>query len=55
MTLKFAAKSHRYWCDGKPIQGVTTLLKGGLPKDALMYWSAKMVAEYVADRPDDVE
>ena len=54
-TLKFNAKSHRYWLDGKPIPGVTTLLGKGLPKPALPYWSAKTVAEYVIDNPDGVE
>ena len=54
-TLKFNAKAHRYWLDGKPIPGVTTLLGKGLPKPALPYWSAKSVAEYVIDNPDAVE
>lgn len=53
-SLKFTDKTHRYYLDGRPIPGVTTLLKG-LPKPALVYWSAKCVAEYVADRPDAVE
>jgi hypothetical protein len=55
VTLKFNAKSHRYWLDGKPIPGVTTLLGKGLPKPALPYWSAKTVAEFVVDNPDQVE
>jgi hypothetical protein len=55
MSLKFNPKVHRYWLDGKPVQGVTTLLKGGLNNDALMYWSARTVAEYVADNSEDVE
>lgn len=55
MTLKFSEKAHRYWLDGKPIPGVTTLIGKGLPKDALMYWSAKMVAEYVTDNEAAVE
>lgn len=54
-TLKFSEKAHRYWLDGKPIPGVTTLLGKGLPKPALPYWAAKSVAEYVADEPDSVE
>lgn len=54
-TLKFNEKQHRYWLDGKPIPGVTTLLGKGLPKPALPYWSAKCVAEYVIDNPDGVE
>lgn len=54
-TLKFSERAHRYHLDGKPIPGVTTLLGKGLPKPALMYWSARTVAEYVADKPDAVE
>ena len=48
-SLRFAEASHRYWCDGKPITGVTTLLDKGLPKPALVRWAAKAAAEYVAD------
>jgi hypothetical protein len=55
MSLKFNAKAHRYWLDGKPIPGVTTLLGKGLPKPALPYWAAKCVAEYVIDNPEGVE
>ncbi|MBC7644232.1 MAG: hypothetical protein H7123_03830 [Thermoleophilia bacterium] len=54
MTLKFNAKSHRYYLDGKPIKGVTTLL-GSLNKPAIPYWAAKSVAEHVADHLDDLE
>jgi len=49
--LKFSAGNHRYWLDKKPVSGVTTLIKNGLPSPALMYWSAKMVAEWVAQHP----
>jgi hypothetical protein len=45
-------RGHRYKIDGVPADGVTTLIKNGLPKPALMYWSAKSVAEHVADIPD---
>lgn len=55
MTLKFSPTAHRYWLDGKPIPGVTTLIGKGLPKPALPYWAAKSVAEYVADNPEGVE
>jgi hypothetical protein len=55
VTLKFNAKAHRYWLDGKPIPGVTTLLGKGLPKPALPYWSAKSVAEFVVDNPEQVD
>ncbi|WP_372595604.1 hypothetical protein [Actinotalea sp.] len=55
MTLKFSERGHRYTLDGRPVPGVTTLLGKGLPKPALVYWSAKAVAEYVMDNPDGVE
>ncbi|MGH3447227.1 MAG: hypothetical protein ACRDP4_06350, partial [Nocardioidaceae bacterium] len=55
MSLVFYDKSHRYKLDGAWIPGVTTLIKGGLPASALMYWSARTVAEYVADNPDEID
>jgi hypothetical protein len=55
MTLKFSAGNHQYRLDGKYVPGVTTLIKNGLPKPALMYWSARSVAEFVADNREDVE
>lgn len=55
MTLKFTESTHRYYLDGKPIQGVTTLLKGGIPAPALTYWASRTVAEYVADNAEQVE
>lgn len=38
---------HRYYVDGKDYggRGVTTLLKDGFPKPALVYWSARCVAD----------
>ena len=54
-TLKFNARTHRYFLDSKPIPGVTTLIGKGLPKPALTYWSARCVAEYVIDNPEQVE
>lgn len=53
--LVFYPKSHRYKLDGAWVPGVTTLIGKGLPKPALPYWSAKMVAEWVADNPDLTE
>lgn len=53
--LVFYEKSHRYKLDGKWVPGVTTLIKGGLPAPALMYWSARSVAEWVADNAEDVD
>lgn len=55
MSLVFYQKSHRYRLDGSWVPGVTTLIKKGLPKPAMPYWSAKMVAEWVADNPDLTE
>lgn len=52
--LKFYPDSHRYRLDGQWVEGVTTLIKGGLPSPALMYWSARSVAEYVAANPERV-
>lgn len=52
--LKFNERAHRYWLDGRPIPGVTTLIGKGLPKPAIPYWAAKQVAEYVADNPEGV-
>jgi len=55
VSLQFYEKSHRYKIDGRWAPGVTTLIKGGLPAPALMYWSARSVAEYVADNEAGVE
>lgn len=52
--LKFIAGQHRYTLDGKWVPGVTTVV-GILDKPALVTWAATLVAEFVADRPDDVE
>lgn len=46
-----AGSGHRYTINGKPATGVTTALKA-LDKPALVYWSARTVAEYVADNID---
>lgn len=53
--LTFTPSTHKYRLDGKPVAGVTTLLGKGIPKPALVYWSAKTVAEWVADNPEGVE
>lgn len=56
MTLKRInyGRGHGYKIDGQKVDGVTTIIKDGLPKPALMYWSARTVAEYVADNLDQV-
>ena len=38
-------RGHGYFLDGDKVSGVTTLIKEGMPSPALMYWSARMVAE----------
>lgn len=43
-------RNHRYLLDGEPVDGVTTILKNGIPKPALIGWAARTIAEYVADR-----
>lgn len=55
MTLKFSPGNHQYWMDKKRVRGVTSLIKKGLPSEALMYWSARTVAEWVADNPGLVD
>jgi len=49
-----AGRGHWYKIDGQKVDGVTTLISQGLPKPALPYWSARTVAEYVADNLDAV-
>jgi len=49
-----SGRGHWYKIDGQRVDGVTTLIRDGLPKPALMYWSARTVAEYVADNLDVV-
>ncbi len=55
MPLTFAASTHLYRLDGRPVTGVTTLLGDGIPKKALMGWYARTVAEYVEDNPLEIE
>jgi hypothetical protein len=53
--LRFDPASHRDRRPGKWVDGVTTLIKGGVPAPALMYWSARTVAEYVAENREQVD
>lgn len=46
-----AGRGHYYKVDGKVAPGVTTALKT-LAQPGLMYWSARTVAEFVADHID---
>lgn len=52
--LKFSEAAHRYWLDGKPVPGVTTILKV-LDAPGLKKWAATSVAEFVADNRPTVE
>lgn len=52
MSLEFKESTHRYKLDGKPVTGVTTILNGGIPKPALVWWAGGVVAKFVAD-PDN--
>ena len=54
MTLTFSEKAHRYTLDGRPVPGVTTLIKKGLPAEAITYWATRTTAEYVCDHYDKV-
>lgn len=49
-----AGAGHWYKVDGEKYDGVTTLIKGGLPNPGLMTWAARTVAEHVADHIDAV-
>jgi RecB family exonuclease len=46
-------KNHSYSIDGVHAMGVTTAISRGMPKPALPYWSARTVAEHVADLDDE--
>lgn len=52
--LRFSPASHRYWLDGKPVPGVTSII-GVLDKPAIPKWAATQVATHVAENPAAVE
>lgn len=45
-----AGRGHWYKLEGDKVDGVTTVLRNGVPKPALVGWAARTIAEYVADR-----
>ncbi len=49
MSLTFNEASHRYRLDGRPVTGVTTILGGGIPKPALVWWAPGVTAKWVTD------
>lgn len=48
-------RGHSYRLDNRKVDGVTSIIKGGLPAPALTYWAANTVAQYVIDHFDEVE
>lgn len=52
--LKFYPDDHRYLLDGEPVDSVTTILKNSIPKESLIKWAAKSVAEWVAANEPEV-
>ncbi|OSM43491.1 hypothetical protein [Nesterenkonia sp. PF2B19] len=49
MSLEFNPENHRYRLDGRPVRGVTGLIAGGTPKDALIWWAATKAGEWAAE------
>lgn len=47
-------RGHSYWIDGVKVKGVTTLIGGGLPKPALVKWSANTAADCACDNWDEL-
>jgi hypothetical protein len=49
-------RNHSYTINDEKAYGVTTAISNGLPKPGLPYWSARVVAEIVADMdPDELD
>lgn len=48
--IQRAGNGHSYFLDGEKVPGVTTILGDGIPKKALIDWSAKMCAQFVVNR-----
>lgn len=47
-------KGHRYYLDGRPAPGVTTVLGDGFPKPALINWAANTTADFATDHWDEL-
>ena len=45
--LTFKESNHRYYYDGKPVPGVTTILGATIPKPQLIPWAVRMACEYL--------
>lgn len=53
--IQKSGSGHSYYLDNVKIPGVTTIIGNGLPKPALLDWSAKMTAQFVVNRLRMVE
>jgi hypothetical protein len=51
---RYGKPTHWYQIDGRKADGVTTVLKNTVPKPALINWAPKVVAEWVADHPEEI-
>lgn len=52
--FEFVEGTHKYYLDGKPLTGVTTVLNV-IAKPMLIGWAARMATEYVRDNLKDLE
>lgn len=51
MKFEFDEKTHRYYLDGKPLTGVTTIL-GVIAKPALIGWASNQAVEHIKQNSD---
>ncbi len=49
-----STRGRYYWWESDSYISVTNAIKNGLPAPALMYWTGRTVAEYVADNLEEV-
>ncbi len=54
MALTFNPNNHRYRLDGKSVRGVTGLIGGGTPKDALIPWAAELAGQWALDHLNEL-
>jgi hypothetical protein len=47
-------RNHSYWLGDRKLDGVTTLIGNGLPKQALMKWHSDAAADYAIDHWDEL-
>ena len=46
---------HSYEVNGDPVKGVTTLIRGGVPSEALKFWAADEAARFAVEHPGLIE